>query len=152
MICCLCRGKNTWRWEGEVVSGGRAEWSSSGFNVNMNFTHGTRLCIYLHVQREKRCVQETGTDVRKLRTAPLIPRHFTDEGLERQCDFTLRCWCISSTDNNPLSKAKFGCKQNWFIQWNFFFCLIIAVGVGMKPCLLGAYLPLLPMLTVVVSL
>lgn len=113
----------------------------AGFNVNMNGTHGSTLCIYLHAQREKRCVQrqswETGAEVRKLKTAPLTPRHFTFEGLERQGDFPLSRWYVSSTDNNPLLKSKFGCRQNYIFQLNFFFCLILTVGVRLKPCLSG---------------
>lgn len=120
--------KNPRRWEGEVVSGGRAEWSSSGFNVNMNFTHGSILCIYLHAQREKRCVQrrsqETGTEVRRLKIAPLISRHFTDEGIVRQCFYAvllvrLQHWQQSSIKVNVWLLTKLIYLMKYLLLLNY---------------------------------
>lgn len=53
-----------------------------------------------------------GAEVRKLKTALLIPQHFTDGGLERQGPFPPSCWHDFSTDNNPLPKSKFGGRQS----------------------------------------
>lgn len=73
------------------------EHNSSGFNINLNFAQGNILCIYLHAQRQKRCVEHGGAEAENSSlNSPPTP-------MKKDCKGSVipRGGGTSPTDNNP---------------------------------------------------
>lgn len=90
----------------------KAEWNSSGFNIKLNLARGNILCIYLHAQRQKRCVQQ-----RHHGGAEVENSSFNSSALHwgrtRKALWSYTVVLVHLQNWQQSSKSENGCQQNW---------------------------------------